>query len=311
MNPTTQARPQHEVVRDIREFLLAAETLPSPQGTALKLIEMARDPEVTLDEIVRIVKTDPALTGFVLRAASAARFHGMRGAVNVQNAVQRLGLNAIRTHALVLSLISQPNRLSCEGFNYHQFWAGSLHTAILTEAFALRTNSRAADDTFSLGLMANIGQLAFATAEPEEYSRLLAFSRHARAEIETLERTDFGFDHNELSAVLLVDWQLPTSMADIVYWQRDPEGGGFAPGSTQYRLACVLRLARSLSSFLLDPHNSGDNLANARLRAAILELDSLQMQEVLAESLETLRDWAQLVGLPMPLIDATRLSNWD
>lgn len=309
MNQIAKARPQHEVVRDIRAFLVAAETLPSPQGTALKMVEMARDPDASLEDIVRVVKTDPALTGFVLRAASAARFHAMRGTANVQTAIQRLGLNAIRSHALVLSLISQSNRLRCEGFNYHQFWVSSLHAGILTEALALAAHSQSADDTFSLGLLSNIGMLAFATAEPDEYARLLAFARHARSDIELLEREVFGFDHHELSAVLLVDWQLPTSMADIIYWQRDPEGGGFSPGSTQYLLTCALRLARNLSNYLLDPHGSEEHLANARLRAAILELEPAQTQETLAESLVALREWTHLVGLPMPLIDSSRIER--
>ncbi|MDX5445714.1 MAG: HDOD domain-containing protein [Zoogloeaceae bacterium] len=308
MNPVVSSRPQHEVVRDIRNFLVSADALPSPQGTALRIVEMARDPDSSLEDIVSVVKTDPALTGFVLRAASAARFHAMRGTANVQTAVQRLGLNAVRSHALVLSLISQSAKLHCEGFNYHHFWVSSLHTGILTEAFALAAHNQSADDTFSLGLLSSIGMLAFATAEPAEYARLLSFARTSRSEIEPLEREVFGFDHHELSAVLLVDWQLPTSTADIIYWQRDPEGGGFAAGSTPYLLTCVLRLANSLSSHVLDPADGGDHLAMARLRAAILELEPALVQEVLSESLVALREWTHLVSLPMPLIDSSRLN---
>lgn len=311
MPPVAHTRPQHEVVRDIRSFLVAADALPSPQGTALQIVELARRPESSLEDIVNIVKTDPALAGFVLRAASSARFHAMRGTANVQTAVQRLGLNAVRSHALVLSLLSQSARLRCEGFNYHHFWVSSLHTGILTEAFALAAHNQSADDTFSLGLLSNIGMLAFATAEPDEYARLLAFARAARSDIETLEREVFGFDHHELTAVLLVDWQLPTSTADIVYWQHDPEGGGFAPGSTPYVLTCALRLARSLSSHVLDPASVADHVAMAHLRAAILGLDAGDTQEVLSESMVALREWTHLVGLPMPLIDADRLDVQD
>jgi hypothetical protein len=60
MNPVIHSRPQHEVVRDIRNFLVSADALPSPQGTALRIVEMARDPDSSLEDIVSVVKTDPA-----------------------------------------------------------------------------------------------------------------------------------------------------------------------------------------------------------------------------------------------------------
>ena len=311
MNPLTRPRPRSEVIGDIREFLEAAETLPTPQGTAVKIASLARDPDADLEDIVRVLKADPALTGFVLRAAAAARFHGMRGTANVLTAVQRLGLNAVRSYALVLSLIGQSGHLRCESFDYRRFWVGALHTGVLTESLAVAAHHQSADDTFSLGLLANVGMLAFATAQPAEYGRVLAVARYAGAEIAPLEREVFGFDHHELTAVMLVDWQLPTSIADIVYWHRDPEGGGFAPGSTQYLLASVLRLARSLSDAVLDERDAPERIADARLRGAILEIEPERLQETLAQSVVSLREWAQLVGLPVPAIDPQRLQIWD
>lgn len=303
MTRDTPQKTQPEVVRDIREFLLGAEALPSPQGTALKLVEIAQAPNASIDDVVRIVKTDPALTGFVLQAAASARFHDMKGVLDLHRAVQRLGLSVIRSHALALSLISRRMTLRCAGFDYERFWVGALHTAILTEALAQECNIRTAIDTFSLGLLADIGRLAFATAAPDEYARVLMAAQAAPDDLSALERQAFGFDHHELSSVLLADWQLPTAMADLVYWQSDPEGGGFAAGSAAYQLVSVLQLARSLSDQTLNcTHGpNADALSSATLRAAILALDRSDMETALAGSVNALRAWTTLVGLPMPM----------
>lgn len=295
---------QPEVVRDIREFLLGAEALPSPQGTAIKLVEIAQAPNVSIDDVVRIVKTDPALTGFVLQAAASARFHEMKGTLDLHSAVQRLGLSVIRSHALALSLISRGMTLRCAGFDYDGFWVGALHTAILTEALAQDCNIRTSVDVFSLGLLADIGRLAFATAAPDEYARVLMSAQAAPEDLSALERQAFGFDHHELSSVLLADWQLPTTMADLVYWQSDPEGGGFAAGSAAYQLVSVLQLARSLSDQTLNikQDSHADALSSATLRAAILALDRTDMETALAGSVNALKAWTTLVGLPMPLL---------
>lgn len=298
MSGLVEHRPQQEVLRDIRAFLLGAESLPSPRGTALKLIEIANNPKASLDDALRIVKTDPALTGFTLRAAASARFHGMGDKLDLNRAIHRLGLNAIRAHALALSLVSQRDRRNCPGFDYDRFWIGALHTGILTDALAARCVPRTEHDTFSLGLLADVGRLAFATAVPAEYARVITTARNEQRDLADTERSVFGFDHHELSSVLLADWQLPTSLADLVYWQRDPEGGGFAAGSPSHRLASVLQLARMLSDAALDPDAHTPLQITASLRAAILDLPPDDMAQIVLSARPTLTEWVTLVGLP-------------
>ncbi len=298
MSGNPHPRDRDRTVSDIRDFLLRAESLPSPQGTAAKLIELAADANASMDDVLRVVQTDPALAGYVLSAARASRFHGMSEGLDLRRAVLRLGLDLVRAHAIALSLVNQRGRTQCVGFDYPGFWIGSLHAAILMERLAGHCAALRGADAFSLGLLGGIGRLALATAVPAEYSALLAQAQLAHGDLAALERERFGFDHHELSAVLLADWHVPTALADVVYWQRDPEGGGFAPGSKPHTLAGALQLACALSQAALA--GGDDELAAATLRATILGIDPATMREVLAESMPALNAWAALVGLPVP-----------
>jgi len=287
------------VVGDIRRFLLKAEALPTPKGTALKLMEMAQDPQAAIEAILRVVQSDPALTGFVLRTASSAAFHGRNEGLDLRRSVLRLGLDAIRSHALMLSMVHQQIRTVCPGFDYPGFWLASLHTAILMQMLSKRRPALQISDCFTIGLLGEVGRLAFATAAPEEYGRLLAELHRDGGELAVLERDRFGFDHHELSAVLLADWGIPTTLAEVAYYQADPEGGSFASDSLQHHLAGTLQLATCLSRLTLSQASESDHDA-AMLRAAILDLPSDAMHEILAASIPELRDWARLVGLPAP-----------
>lgn len=302
MTDTPPQRTRQQVAGDIRKYLRAADALPTPHGTATKLIELARDERASLADNVLVLRSDPALTGFVLRAASAARFGGAPVRLDLKHAVQRLGLDVIRAHALALSLISQPVRPRCQGFDYTRFWVGALHKAVLTEALVRHCGARPGGDAFSLGLLADVGSLAFATASPRQYAQVLADGADTGGALAERERAVFGFDHHELSAVLLADWQLPGALADVVYWQRDPEGSDAAAGSTAHRVAGILQLADVLSRRALDADKDSDDdgAAQAALRAAILDLDAEAMQQISADSLPALREWADLVGLPLP-----------
>lgn len=304
MSDSASPRDRVQVTGNIREFLLAADELPSPRGAALQLIELARDPEVNIDAVVRVIRSDPALTGFVLRAATAARFGRTERPLDLRQSVVRLGMNIVRAHAVALSLVSNKPKVLSRRFDYTSFWTASLLNAAVMEALARQRGDLPAAEAFTLGLLSDVGLLAFATAAPGSYDLALDRAAQSSDPIELVEQKTFGFDRHELSAVLLADWGIPTSLADVVYWQCDPEGGGFQPDSRSYRLASGLQLAGLLAQTCLGGASAPDALPTIYLRAAILELSPDEVRDLAAEALAELPVWTGLVGLPKPKITA-------
>jgi HD-like signal output (HDOD) protein len=286
-------------VGNIRRFLVAAEDLPSPKGTALHLMEITRSPDASLSEAVRVVRSDPALAAFVLRAANTARFGFRPVLLDLNQAVARLGLDVVRSHAMALSMMSEKPRSLCEAFDYRMFWIRSLATGVAMEHLTSLLPGLPLTEAFSLGLLAHIGQLAFATSAPREYHSIASRLDEGLSdeEISFLERETFGFDHHELSAVLLVDWGIPTSMADVVYWQCDPEGSGCAPDSLQYRLASALQLASRLAACLVPNPYAEERSSVLFLRAAINGLSTLQVYDWAKQTHQELIEWMRLLRM--------------
>ncbi|WP_332671795.1 HDOD domain-containing protein [Aromatoleum sp.] len=309
MNESTHFRDRDEVVGSIRDFLLAAESLPSPRGAALQLLELSRDPETSIDAVVRVIRSDPALSGFVVRAASAARFGRTERALDLQHAVIRLGMNIVRAHALALSLASYRPNTGCRRFDYFAFWTSALLNASVMEALAGHRGDLPKTEAFTLGLLSDIGKLAFATARPDDYDRVLARGATPHEDLDRAEQEVFGFDHRELSAVLLAEWGIPTALADVVYWQCDPEGGGFAPDSRAYRLACGLQFASRLAQTCLAAQPDPDSVAAVYLRGAVLDLSPDESRALATEALGELPVWTGLVGLPKATI-TTLPADW-
>ena len=309
MNSASNPRDRSQVTGNIRDFLLAADELPSPRGAALQLIELARDPDVRIDAVVRVIRSDPALSGFVLRAASAARFGRTERSLDLQQAVIRLGMNIVRAHAVALSLVTNRPKVTSKRFNYNAFWTSSLLNAAVMEALARHRGDLPAAEAFTLGLLSEIGTLAFATGAPATYDLALEKAARGAEPVESVEIATFGFDRHELSAVLLADWGLPTSLADVVYWQCDPEGGGFEPDSRSYRLACGLQLATKLADTCLAAQPDPDSVATIYLRAAILDLTPEETRKLAMDALAELPMWTDLVRLPKPAITALP-SSW-
>jgi two-component system cell cycle response regulator len=219
--------------------------LPSPKGVALAILELCRREDATLAEVARVAQADPALSGRLLRQANTAA-HGGRPVAAVPEAIQHLGLAAVRRLALGFSLVEHCSSGACQGFDYPRFWSHSLLMAVAIQELGRLVQTAAPDELFVCGLLARIGRLGLATAYPAEYAVLLVEASSAE-DLAQRERDQLGVDHNELTAALLLDWGLPKSLAEPAMHHQRPEAAGFSPNSRPWQLAHLLHLAGRLA----------------------------------------------------------------
>jgi diguanylate cyclase (GGDEF)-like protein len=195
--------------------------LPSPGPVAMRLMELASRDDVTAPELARVLQTDPALAGRLLKLANSAAV-GHRGIASVTEAVVRLGFHGVRQLALGFSLVDRCRAGACQGFDYDGFWAGSLARAAACEAVARDTRLLAPDDAFTIGLLADIGTLALASVHPRTYGEVWRKSPEDEAR-RARETAAYGVCHRELSAMLMSDWGLPAPLVTAVRYRGETE----------------------------------------------------------------------------------------
>lgn len=250
--------------------LKATGDLPSPRGVALAIIRMTQDEDVSMPELARVIKGDPAFVGRLVKAANGLVGRQRRAVVSVHDALMVLGLPAVRTMALGFSLLSSYRRGNCAGFDYDRFWSSSLLMALSMQALVQRLRFGAADEAFSVGLMARIGELALASVYPVEFSRLLLeVQRAPNLRLVDLERKTLAMTHRELGAAMLADWGLPPVFTDPVCFFEQPEKATFAPDSRESSLMQCLILARAIAEICLARESEQPALMNVVLKLAL------------------------------------------
>ncbi|MGB0127732.1 MAG: diguanylate cyclase [Rhodocyclaceae bacterium] len=237
---------------DISKFeqLKASGDLPSPKGVALCIMDLARRDDVSLAEMARVIKTDPAFVGRLVKAANGINVLGVgkRPVVSIQDALAVLGLPAVRALALSFSLLSDYASGQCRNFDYRTYWSHSLAMALAMQALTAHTRAAAPEETFSVGLLARIGELALATLYPEAYSNLLVKDGHLSLErLVSQERSALAMDHRELAAAMLGDWGLPKVYTEPVFFHETPDDTAFPGGSRLFILTQSLGLARAIA----------------------------------------------------------------
>ncbi len=283
------------------EQLKLSSQLPSPRGVALAVLELSRRENATLGEIARVVQTDPALSGRLIKLANTAS-HIARPVVSVQEAVVRQGMSTVRSLALGFSLIDQYRDGTCEDFDYQGYWSHSLLMALCMQALGERVRVAAADELFVCGLLAQVGQLALATAYPGEYSAILKAHDSSQSLIDQ-ERARLETDHTELGIVLMTDWGMPNVFTVPLAHYEDTQYQNIPHDSRSNSLLLMLRLSHRLADLALAAADMRPQRAKEWMTLATeLDLPPETAGSFIDEVVASWHDWGALLKIPTSVL---------
>lgn len=279
----------------INEFnfheLKAAERLPSPSGTALAIVKLIQRDDATMQQVAQLVKIDPALSGRILRFVNSAAFAARRPIANVHDAVMMMGMQAVRNLALSFSLIGNNSTGNCPEFDYVTYWSQSLAMSVAIAAITTRERTVLPEESFTLGLLSDIGCLALATAWSEIYGECLTMAQDEQ--LIALERERFAIDHNALSLILLDDWGFPQLFLDALKLSFEPET---TDNSRVARFASQLAFARQIAHYCLaDECYRASLLTDLKTQASFHHLGETALIDFVDEVIEEWHEWGKLI----------------
>ncbi|MHB1308552.1 MAG: sensor domain-containing diguanylate cyclase [Limisphaerales bacterium] len=277
--------------------------LPSPAGVGMQILQLTQAEESGLDEIVKVVRSDPSLTGRILKVANAVTLTGAPPVTTIEEAVMRLGFELLRDLVLGFSLVSNNPRAVCRAFDYATFWHSSLGRAVAAQYLTELQGRGSSSESYVCGLLGGIGRLALAAAHPERYSRLLqgdgVDSPDALAAVES---SAFGINNWELTEALLQDWGFPARLARAAstYQQTNGEESPSVEHLGQLRkiLGLAERLAEAIDAGLVTFEALPDDLKAALVS---VEIEEGQLRGALPAIEATWVEWGALMNVRPPV----------
>lgn len=210
---------------EIQDLINSATNLVSLPEVALRVNEIANDPDSTADDMGKVISQDPALVVRMLKIANSA-FYGVSTEVEtITRAIAILGTKKIRD--LVVSTAASdafdgiPNNL----ITMQDFWHHSLYCGLLAQILANQSKKVNPESIFIAGLLHDIGQLLMFNQLPEKSHETILLLMEGTEELETdeAERHVFGFDHTEVGAELVKSWKLAPVLQECVAFHHAPE----------------------------------------------------------------------------------------
>ena len=228
--------------RDVFIQLLETKKLPTPSDTALDVMRLCQMESVSLNEISEKIQTDPALSAELIKYANSAYMSTGIQVASVQKATVKLGIKTVVNLVLGFSLISHHKEGKCQSFNYTEFWSQSLSVAVAAKIIASNVNNYNPEELFVCGLLAHVGELAFATLFPKEYSKILD-QQLSSVDLKEQEKKEFEIDNSELTVELFLDWGLPAHFALAAGFHDDLDSIELGESTTK-KVAQLLNLAQ-------------------------------------------------------------------
>ncbi len=220
VSPFPDLAPVPAPVFDVETILAGIDTMAAQKPVAAQLVAVANAEETSAKELARILASDVALAGRVMKLANSAYF-GMRGRVtSLQFAVTVVGFTTVRTMATVaLTELDDESRLP------ENFWGFTTHLALAASTLAPRFGERP-QDALCLGLLAQLGAALLFHDDAEGYGAITA-AEPTFAGRRAAETRRYGINSLRLTAVALEQWGFPAPMIvplEHVDDYRAPEG---------------------------------------------------------------------------------------
>ncbi len=206
----------------VRALVSGLKSIPSLPGLYYEIQAELQSEDASLKKIAEIVCKDAGMTAKILQLANSA-FMGARYDISSPTqAVTLIGTEMVRALVLSVHVFSQFKDSTTS--DCATLWEHSIAVACLAQRIAVgeRCAKALADESFTGGILHEIGKLVLLAEMPKAYAELLAGLAEKPGTLAAAERQRFGCTHADLGAYLLSIWGLPQSLIHAVAYHDRP-----------------------------------------------------------------------------------------
>lgn len=229
----------------------AAAKLPATPRIFQQLSAALKDPDVSVESIVSVVRLDPALSARVLRVSNSPQFS--RGGLTIKSldgAIERIGLNEVfqLVGAAVSSQLFSAG-LPVYGVSGDELWENSVTTAVALD-YLFHAAGEDGQAGYTIGLLRPVGRLLLQRIALEELCAPMSGRHPTAALVEAWELNTLGATNTEAVERVFKMWEYPDALIEPIRHHftpcANPDNG---QGAALLHIACEVSatLGRGLS----------------------------------------------------------------
>lgn len=206
-----------ELISDVGDLI----TLPE---ICLKVTKMVEEPDVTVDDIGKVISQDPSLTLKILKLSNSAMYGFENSVDTVTRAITLIGTRQVRDLVLAASAFETFKGISNSLITMADFWYHSILCGLAANHLTKLCGLRNADGLFVAGLLHDIGQLIEFNQIPDKSQQAILLTMEGPDEYELFQAEEMlmGFNHMNIGLRIAECWKLPTYMKYCIGYHHYP-----------------------------------------------------------------------------------------
>ncbi len=221
---TRLGRPVGAPVRDpLDKLFTRISEISSLPRVAQRIVQLASDDNATVDDLRRVIQTDPALTAKLLRLVNSS-FYAIKNSVrDLRTAISLLGFHEVRNLALSIFVAEQFQKSGDHNaYTRIGLWKHSQAVALMAQRIARVSGRGKPGEIFLAGLLHDIGYILLDQHLRRHFCEVLDEINEDTATC-VVERRLLSFDHARLGASVAAKWKFPTQIVDAIRYHHSPE----------------------------------------------------------------------------------------
>lgn len=209
----------------IQSILMDVSGVPSLPVLYNKIKKKMQEPNITVQSIAELIETDAGLSSKILQIVNSSDLGLAQRVTNVVQAATVLGLENIRNLVLMAEVFQPADKNTMpDNFDLDSLWNHSLKVAKYAKTISENevSDPKIAEDSFTAGLLHDIGQIILATRRPDEFGRAIQESLDENVPLIEKEKEIIGATHAEIGGLLLELWGLPDPIVESITFHTTP-----------------------------------------------------------------------------------------
>jgi HD-like signal output (HDOD) protein len=260
--------------------------LPSFPDIALRVRKVLADEEVSQEQVVRVVGSEPALAARLMQIANSAALNFTGKPIqDLRTAINRMGHNMVRSAAIAFAMSQLKKVDSLKGLEkpLDDLWKSSAAVAAMSHAVAKRYSKVNPDTGMLAGLLHWIGKLYILTRS----------SKHPALFADQATYNQIVRDwHSPVAKALLENWDMAEEIVNAVSDYEDMERAHSGPVD----LTDVLTVGNLLAAFKEHPESLEINMHDVAA-CKRMNIDRASYEKLIDESETEIDALRQALGV--------------
>ena len=206
--------------RDIEQI----DNLPTLPTVYAEVERLCKNPDVSADELSKVIETDPSITLKLLNLSNSAFFGFSRRITTVRDAISLLGNQTVENTILNIAVFEATRDLkNSAGLDKNQFWVHSVGVGSVARFISGKMGLNR-EESFTAGIVHDMGKIILDALYTDFYTNVFARVQEGSLSIFEAEEEVIGLNHSQIGRELCKNWNLPTGLTEAVAHHHRPSG---------------------------------------------------------------------------------------